>query len=123
MALGGALGAMLRFWLSGVVDRRIGGRFPWGVLSVNVTGAAALGLMAGALLEPGRPSAALPLWLALAVGVLGSYTTVSSFSLQTLILVQNRELRRAAWNVAASLLLCLTAAAAGLAAGQWLAGG
>lgn len=122
VALGGAFGAMLRFGLAGFVDRRLVGRFPWGVLSVNVTGAAALGLMAGALLAPGRLSTASPLWLSLAVGVLGSYTTVSSFSLQTLILIRARERRLAALNVAASLVLCLAAAAAGLGAGQWLAG-
>jgi CrcB protein len=121
VSLGGALGACARFWLSGVVARRVGETFPWGTLAVNVSGALAIGVAAGAVLTAdGVPPAWREAWLGLVVGVLGSYTTVSSFSLQTLALARAGEGGRAALNVVASLCLCLAAALAGHAAGLWL---
>lgn len=120
VAVGGAAGAMLRFWLSGLVARHVGETFPWGTLLVNVSGAAIVGLLAGSLLEPGSAPASFPLWLALVTGVLGSYTTVSSFSLQTMNLMRAGEWRAAGWNVAISLTLCLGAAWAGYASGLLL---
>jgi CrcB protein len=123
VAIGGALGACLRFWLSGVIARRVGETFPWGTLVVNVSGALAIGLAAARFMtaqgvaEPWRE-----VWLALVVGVLGSYTTVSSFSLQTLALARAGEGGRAALNVLASLGLCLAAALAGHLAGARLFG-
>lgn len=117
VALGGALGAMARFWLSGVVARRVGETFPWGTLVINVSGAVAIGFLAGATLEGGQaPTYSLP-WLTLATGILGSYTTVSSFSLQTLLLMRAGEWRSALWNVFASLALCLAGVSAGFASG------
>ncbi len=114
VCLGGALGGMARFWISGMVARRFGETFPWGTLTVNVSGAACIGALAALLLEPGRPAGAtVPLWAVLVVGGLGSYTTVSSFSLQTLSLARNGEPLRAALNVVGSLVLGLAAAAAG----------
>ncbi len=124
VALGGALGACARFWLSGAVARRLGEVFPWGTLAVNVSGAFAIGLLAARFLtvdgiaEPWRA-----IWLLLVTGVLGSYTTVSSFSLQTLALVRAGEPLGAALNVLASLALCLGAAFAGHQAGLLLFGG
>lgn len=124
VALGGALGACARFWLSGVVARRIGETFPWGTLVVNVTGALAIGLLAALLLSAdGVAEGWRGLWLALVVGMLGSYTTVSSFSLQTLALLRGGEGRRAVLNVLASLGLCLGAALAGHLGGARLFGG
>jgi len=112
--LGGGLGGIARFWVSGLVARRFGELFPWGTLSVNVTGAGLIGVLAALLLQPGSHAAATaPLWAALVTGVLGSYTTVSSFSLQTLALVRNGEPLRAALNITGSLVLCLGAAAGG----------
>jgi CrcB protein len=119
IALGGAVGAVLRFWLSGLVATRIGETFPWGTLAVNVSGAAAIGSLAGWLLAGGFVTLDSPLWLALVTGILGSYTTVSSFSLQTLALMRSGEWVQAGWNVAASLLLCLGAAAAGFMLGAF----
>ena len=109
--LGGGLGGIARFWVSGVVAKAYGETFPWGTLTVNVSGAAAIGVLAALLLAPGAPTS--PLWAALVSGVLGSYTTVSSFSLQTLALVRNGEPIRAALNITGSLVLCLGAAAVG----------
>lgn len=123
VAAGGALGACARFWLSGVVARRIGETFPWGTLAVNVSGACVIGLLAARFMtadgvaEPWREA-----WLGLVTGILGSYTTVSSFSLQTLALARAGEARRAALNVIASLGLCLAAAFAGHQAGLRLFG-
>jgi len=112
--LGGGLGGIARFWVSGVVARAYGETFPWGTLTVNVTGAAAIGVLAALLLAPdAHPGPTSPLWAGLVSGVLGSYTTVSSFSLQTLALVRNGEPIRAALNITGSLVLCLGAAAVG----------
>jgi len=124
VALGGALGACARFWLSGVVARRVGETFPWGTLAVNVTGALAIGLLAARVLTPqGVDAPWRETWLLLVTGVLGSYTTVSSFSLQTLALARAGEGGRAALNVLASVGLCLAAALAGHQAGLGLFGG
>jgi CrcB protein len=112
VAIGGGIGGMARFWLSGVVARRFGETFPWGTMVVNVTGAAVIGALGAVLLEPDTHAIRhLPLWAALAVGLLGSYTTVSSFSLQTLALARNGEIARALGNIVLSLVLCLAAAA------------
>ncbi len=77
---GGALGGLARFWLSQWIDNHTGGRFPWGTLAVNASGALLIGVVLGVVADP---SGASWLWLLLVVGVLGSFTTVSSFSLQT----------------------------------------
>ncbi len=113
VAVGSAVGGAARVFVSGFVARVLGKSLPWGTLVVNVTGSAAIGVLA-ALAEAEvllvRPEAS-----ALVVtGFLGSYTTVSAFSLQTLALAQAGDVRKAAGNVVLSLGLCLAAAAAGL---------
>ena len=113
VAVGSALGGAARFLVSGLVARAVGETFPWGTMVVNVSGSAALGALA-ALADAGALDAAA--WQFAALGFLGSYTTVSSFSLQTLALVRDGEGPRAAGNVALSLGLCLAGAAAGFAA-------
>jgi CrcB protein len=114
VAAAGVLGGIARFWVSGVVARRIGERFPWGTLVVNTTGALGIGILAALLPASGVDAeGVLTLWLALAVGVLGSYTTVSSFSLQTLALIRESEWLHAFLNIAGSLTFCLAAGAAG----------
>ncbi|HUF88060.1 MAG TPA: fluoride efflux transporter CrcB [Thermohalobaculum sp.] len=113
VALGSALGGAARFAVSGLVARAVGETFPWGTMTVNVTGSLALGALAAAA-DAGALAPAL--WHLAALGFLGSYTTVSSFSLQTLALVRDGETGRAASNVALSLALCLAAAAAGFLA-------
>ena len=121
IAVGCALGGAARFFVSGLVARGIGETFPWGTMAVNVSGTLALGVLAG-LAEAGLLDPAAPGWQLGAVGFLGSYTTVSSFSLQTLALVRDGELGRAAGNVVLSLGLCLAAVAAGFAAAALAAG-
>lgn len=113
VAVGGGLGGMARFWISGIVARRFGETFPWGTMVVNVSGAAAIGVLGAVLLTPDTHAIrSIPLWAALVVGLLGSYTTVSSFALQTLALARNGEAARAVANIVLSLVLCLLSAAA-----------
>ena len=114
---GSAVGAMARLWLVQSLQKKTGHAFPWGTLAVNVSGALLIGLLAGGLI-PQLTATTQPGWSLLAIGVLGSYTTVSSFSLQTLALWQAGRWRQAGLNVLASMLLCLGAAAAGLALAQ-----
>ena len=114
VALGSAGGGVARFFVSGVVARRVGETFPWGTMVVNVSGACALGGFAA--WAPGElPAAWAPAWPLVAVGFLGSYTTVSSFSIQTLALVRAGEWGRAGSNVLLTLLLCLAGVSAGFA--------
>ena len=120
VVLGSALGGPARFLVSGLVGRRVGETFPWGTMSVNVSGAVAIGLVAAA-----SDAGALPLpdaWQFAVVGFLGSYTTVSSFSLQTLALVRDGQVLRAGGNVLLSLVLCLSGVALGYAGGAAMLG-
>ncbi|QJQ95444.1 MULTISPECIES: CrcB family protein [Halomonadaceae] len=119
VTIGGALGGVLRVWLTARITARWGEGFPWGTLAVNTSGALLLGLLVG--VTDATPAGAVTgLWLLLAVGVLGSYTTVSSFSLQSLALLQGMRPWQGVANVAASLGGCLLAAAVGIGTGQWL---
>ncbi len=109
VALGGAIGSVGRFWLSGLVDARFGGSFPTGTLVVNVSGSLVIGFLAALSVPEGRllPSPGLREFLML--GVCGGYTTFSSFSLQTLNLVRDREWLYAGGNILLSVSLCLIA--------------
>ena len=120
--VGSALGGMARFWLADAIGRRLGERFPWGTLAVNASGALAIGVLAALLLGPSGSGTGAVTWQFAVAGFLGSYTTVSSFSLQTLALAHDRAWRRAAANIVLSLGLCLPAVGAGLLLGRWLAG-
>lgn len=118
VAAGGALGGMARLAVGDLVGRRLGVAFPWGTLAVNLSGAFAIGLLAGVFGHPGPGDASLA-WQALSTGLLGGYTTVSSFSLQTLTLWRSERPSMALANVALTLAAGLLA----VAAGWWLAGG
>jgi CrcB protein len=110
--LGGA-GAVGRFLADGFVARRARGDFPWGTLAVNLTGAAVLGVLTGAALH------GTALFLA-GTATLGSYTTFSTWMLETHRLGQDGELALGMINVAASLLVGFAAAAFGHAIGAGL---
>ncbi|MBB3330802.1 CrcB protein [Halomonas campaniensis] len=117
VAIGGALGGMARLAVGDAVARGLGSAFPWGTLVVNLSGALAMGGLVGALgLPVDMPGLS---WQLLAIGLLGGYTTVSSFSLQTLTLWQQRRPLAALANVAVTLVAGLLA----LLLGWWLAGG
>jgi CrcB protein len=111
VAIGGALGSVARFWISGLVAERFGQTFPWGTVFVNVTGSFIIGLIAALAAPEGRldsPARALATNF-LMLGMIGGYTTFSSFSLQTLNLLRDREWLYAGGNVLLSVALCLVA--------------
>jgi len=115
VVLGSALGGIARYFLSGVVARRVGETFPWGTLSVNVSGALLIGIFGALALDHASLFASSNPWLFAVTGFLGCYTTVSSFSLQTLALARDGENGRAVGYVAASVALSIAAVAAGFA--------
>lgn len=123
IGFGGALGGVARFWLSSLINHRTGGCFPWGTLVVNTSGSLLIGSLAAVLLEMPSAHAATTLWWLLAIGVLGSYTTVSSFSLETLTLLRNDQAIQAGVNIIASVVLCLAAVFCGYALTAGLSGG
>jgi len=109
VAIGGALGSVLRFWIANLSEARWGQTFPWGTLLANVSGSLLIGILAGC-------STSNAGWLAsdtarkfLMIGICGGYTTFSSFSLQTLTLAQQGQWLRAGWNILSSMILCLVA--------------
>lgn len=112
--IGSALGGVARYGCSGLAARWLGSTFPWGTLFVNVVGSALIGALAmigaseNALL--GAPDGRLFTM----VGICGGYTTISSFSLQTLNLALEGEWVRASLNVIGSVVLCLGATALGI---------
>ena len=114
----GAVGAVARFLVSTGVYRLFGRDFPWGTLAVNVFGSFGMGLLFVLLLE--RSLIGPEARAAILVGFLGSFTTFSTFSLETLTLVEQGEMLRALLNVAASLLLCVGACWAGIIAARAL---
>lgn len=118
VAGGGALGSWLRFcvgraWVSAIGPVRASA-FPWGTLTVNVAGSLAMGLLVGWLARDGTASEATRLLLA--VGVLGGFTTFSSFSLEVVSLIQRAQPALAALYLAASLGAGLLGLTAGLLA-------
>ncbi|MBM3880888.1 MAG: fluoride efflux transporter CrcB [Verrucomicrobia bacterium] len=109
VGLGGALGSIGRFWLSGWAASRFGETFPWGTLLVNLSGSFVIGLLATLTAPEGRWWVTPSTRQFIMIGVLGGYTTFSSFSLQTLTLAQEGEWGRAGVYVLASVGLCLAA--------------
>jgi CrcB protein len=113
---GAIVGTPLRFFVARFVGERFGETFPWGTLIVNVTGCFLMGLAAAYASKHGL-SGRSEFWLLFATGFLGSYTTVSSFALQTLALAQGGERRAALGNIVLSVGLCLSAVTLGFTAG------
>jgi CrcB protein len=113
VALGSALGGVARYWCSGFVAERFGETFPWGTLTVNVVGSFLVGFIAAISSTDGRfiiPAEARQFMM---VGILGGFTTFSSFSLQTLTLARNGEWLLVGANVVGSVVLCLVMVWAG----------
>ena len=116
--LAGGAGAVLRYGLAGLVQGRAGADFPWGTLAVNVLGCFAIGWLATAA---ERSVLAPELRIALLVGLLGGFTTFSTFGLETWRLLEDAELGRALANGLGSVVACVIAVVLGVAVTRWLA--
>ena len=112
VAIGGALGSVARYACAGLGVRLLGAAFPWSTLFVNVSGSFAIGLLAALATPDAKPLVSGDVRAFLMIGLLGGFTTFSSFSLETLNLARAGQVAAAGWNVAWSLVLCL--------AGVWL---
>jgi len=113
IAVGSALGGVARYWCSGIAARLIGETFPWGTLIVNVAGSFIIGLIATLTGPDGRIYASMLARQFMMIGICGGYTTFSSFSLQTLNLINDGEWFRVGANIGLSVLCCLIAVWAG----------
>ena len=115
VTFGGALGSVARFWLTAYMTALTGPRFPWGTLLINALGSFVIGVVAGITLTPARMGLHPDLRIFLMVGICGGFTTFSSFSLQTLELIQTGDLLPAAGYIVGSVVLCLAFVWAGWA--------
>ena len=109
IAIGGAIGSVGRYWLSGLFARGVGEVFPWGTLFVNVSGSFIIGFFYTLTGPDGRLLVGTSARQFVMVGICGGYTTFSAFSLQTLNLVRAGELLGAGGNIVLSVVLCLIA--------------
>lgn len=118
IATGGAIGAVFRFVVSNAIHSFMSRDFPYGTLTVNVIGSFVMGISYVMLIERLNISAE---WRAfIIVGLLGAFTTFSTFSIETLILIENSELSKAMLNVVLSVLLCVLGSWIGLILGRQL---
>ncbi|MEU7690865.1 fluoride efflux transporter CrcB [Microbispora hainanensis] len=116
--LGGIVGAPARYLLDRLVQRLHDSVFPWGTLSVNLSGAFVLGLLFGAHDHLGLPTAMLTL---LGTGFCGAFTTFSTFGFETVRLLEEGSVLEAGLNALGSLVFGVLAAAAGFALAALLA--
>lgn len=112
VALGGALGSVLRYLLGGAIQRAAHAGFPYGTLTVNVAGCFLIGVLIKLFMNTEVPASLRAL---LIVGFCGGFTTFSSFSSETIGLAESGAYLRAGAYVLASVVLCLAATGAGLA--------
>lgn len=110
--LAAGIGAPGRYLLDGWIQGRTGGAFPWGTLTVNVTGCLALGIVAGLGLYHDLSGTVRTV---VGTGALGAYTTFSTVTFETVRLAEEGAVDEAVRNTAANLLAGLAAVAAGLA--------
>jgi CrcB protein len=111
---GGAIGSALRYHAGRLGLILIGPAWPWGTLFVNVAGGLAMGLFAGWLALRGAGAGGETLRLFFAVGVLGGFTTFSSFSLETMLMIERGEMLSALAYVLASVIMSVVALAIGV---------
>ena len=120
ICLGGAIGTGARYLIAMEAPRVLGTSFPYATLIVNLAGS----FLLGAVMHVGLTTALMTptLRLVLATGVMGGFTTYSTFNYETIEYLREGALGIAALNVAATLVLCLMAGALGLTAARWLVG-
>ena len=117
---GSGLGGVARFALSGLVAHRFGETFPWGTFVINVTGSFLIGFIATLTDPEGRILVGSTARQFLMTGILGGYTTYSSFSLQTLALARDGEWLRAGANALGTFTICFFAVWLGHLCAAWL---
>jgi CrcB protein len=112
--VGAGLGGALRHFLNLAIGRSAGTDFPWATAFINVSGSFAMGLLAGWLAFRAGANWAQPTRLFVATGVLGGYTTFSTFSLESILLIERNQIGHALAYVGGSVLLGILALWAGL---------
>ncbi|WP_456412202.1 fluoride efflux transporter CrcB [Thiolapillus sp.] len=118
IAAGGALGALMRYWVSTATYTWLGRGFPWGTLAVNVLGSFLMGMLYILLLE--RLSSGPEMRAFLLIGFLGAFTTFSAFSMETLNLLEDAQIGKALLNAGGSVVVCVAAAWLGVILGRQL---
>jgi CrcB protein len=118
VAAGGALGALARYSLDRVIERRSFAVFPWSTFAINLSGCLAIGILVAALVDRHRT----PLWLrtGLVLGLVGGYTTFSTFAQEALDLVEEGRPALSFAYAAGSVVLGLAAVALGTRIGRLL---
>ena len=117
LTAGGAIGTVLRYSMSGLTHRAVSGMFPWGTLVVNLTGSFLIGLLWG-IFEVQNITSNLRTFLF--IGILGGFTTFSTFALESLNLMRDGEMKLALSNVLASNILGILLVFAGFMASKYI---
>lgn len=117
IAVGGAVGAVMRYWLSGIIQRVFNSGFPWGTLSVNLVGSLIIGFLWGAF-EAVVVSQNMKIMIF--IGLLGSFTTFSTFSLESFHLIRDGEYNLFLMNFVATFLFGIVLVFAGYFISQYL---
>jgi CrcB protein len=116
IAAGGAAGALMRYWMSNGIYALFGRGFPYGTLTVNVVGSLLMGFCYVFMIE--RMDVSVEWRAALMIGLLGAFTTFSTFSIETLNLLESGEQMKAALNILLSVTLCILGCWLGMIVGR-----
>ena len=116
VAIGGALGSVLRFWLGSYIGGRLGNRFPYGTFAVNMTGSFLIGVVLTVL--AGKTQWSLNWRYLIPIGFIGGYTTFSAFEYETFRLFQDGQMVSAMLNVALSVVIGFAGVWMGVVAGR-----
>ena len=120
VALGGAIGSVARYGVGALAAQLLGSTFPWGTLLVNLSGSFLIAVVMHVALA--GTAISLELRIFLTTGIMGGFTTYSSFNYETLALINQRAYGLAGLNVSATVVGCFLSGLLGLAAGRALAG-
>ena len=120
VALGGAIGSVARYGVGALAAQLLGPTFPWGTLFVNLSGSFLIAVVMHVALT--GTAISLEMRIFLTTGIMGGFTTYSSFNYETLALIDQRAYALASLNLAATVVGCLLAGVLGLASGRAVAG-